>query len=90
MMDVFELIGSEQVAQQHLIHCFSRKIEQEGIGYLSGFIPDLFNASPTFWWNDAKVLKIVTWIGYVNIDAKACLRELFTTRSVKLKSVANL
>ena len=87
-MDDLDWIGSESVKQKHLIHSFSRKIEQEGIGYLIGLTSDLFGSSPTFWWNDAEVLKTVTWIGYVNIGAKACLRELSTTRSIKLKSLA--
>ena len=90
-MDNFEYIGNESLSQVYLIYCFSGKIEKVGIGYLSGFIPELFsNPSPIYWWNEVDVLKIVTWIGYVNIDVKACLKELSTTRRIKLKSVANL
>ena len=81
----------EELIQRHLIYSWSTTIEQVGIGYLHGFIPELNSSSGTWCWDIHEVLKHVTWIGYVRKPTlKMISFELKATRRVKLKSISNI
>jgi len=81
----------ERSKQRHLIYAWSRTIEQEGLGYLHGFVPELSSSSGTWYWDIDEVLKHFTWIGYIRqVPLKYIAFELKATRRVKLKSIANI
>jgi len=81
----------ERSKQRHLIYAWSRTIEQEGLGYLHGFVPELSSSSGTWYWDIDEVLKHFTWIGYIRqVPLKYITFELNATRRVKLKSIANI
>ena len=77
--------------QLDLIFMFSLNIEQQGIGYLHGFVPELSSSSGTWYWDIDEVLKHFTWIGYIRqVPLEYIAFELNATRRVKLKSIANI
>lgn len=81
----------EDLIQRQLIYSFSSNIEQAGIGYLYGFVPELSSSSGTWYWDIEEVLKHFTWVGYVQyISLDMIAWELNATRRVKLKSIANI
>jgi hypothetical protein len=71
---------SEFLEQRELLLLHSKKIEKLEIGHLNGFVPDLYGSSEYYVWNHREVLEIITFLGYVNLNAKECVFELTYAR----------